>query len=305
MLELIKQFKENEKQIKSIDKDRDKFKEQKDKEIYHLKYSVYEKQINKLGKERDKKIDVIQTTIDNKNKEIKQKIDELYEVIGKVKRIVGFLKINERYKEQIKEGWDLEIKNDSVKYYERDNGKHFEWLDYLFDDDLMKIRLLIAENEKPKNKYSLVALGKTIFSDDKIIKLHDSSYGVHLDTKERFNIESIIKNSASIEELKAYLSKNKDKILKELREQYAEVKKEYLEVIKTYSLNDFKVFEIFKEFRSLDDKEKEKVRQDYLKSINKKEWNYDRDRNKEDEFYEQNKEKYNFKILEIHNEKFY
>jgi len=292
--ELIKQAKKNEEEIEKIGKERDKLRDKNNQQNSNLKYEIYEPQIKKLEKERDDKVRNLDKKFEEEDNKKKKQQEELYKEIERVKRIIRFLMIQEKSKER-----DIIIKKDEIRsshHYNHNEEIPAEWLDYLYNDDFLKLRFAIIQNSKPKNKYSLIVFGKSIFYDDNIIKWGFGYY--------RGN-ERVLKDSSSIEELKVYLTKNKDNFLKEILEEYQEVKKEYLEIINNYSLDDFKEFEIFSEFRSLDNEEKEKIREDYLKSINETEWDYDRDRDKEEEFYDNNKEKYNFKILEIHNERFY
>lgn len=59
------------------------------------------------------------------------------------------------------------------------------------------------------------------------------------------NLRTPIKDFPTLEKLKKYLEKNKDKILKEKIEEYKEIKEEYLNVLKNYKLEDFKeLFEV-------------------------------------------------------------
>ncbi len=304
MLEIIKQAKNNNKEIEVIKNKLQKREEIKNNKVTHIKYDVYDKKIKALEQERNKEVSKIEKEFDKEEVIKDKKIEELYKPITKVKRIFQFLQIQDNYKELVEGGYSLEIKKNSVEQYDRHNKDYLECLDYLFNDDLLKIRLFIAENDKPKNKYSLIAYGKTIFYGDKIITFPYSYGGVHINKKEHFRIDITLKDSYDVETLKLYVLRNKDRILQEFIEQYQEVKKEYLETIKKYSLKDFKEFEIFKEHRELSNEQQTNLRKEYLKSENKKEWEWNTDRDKEENYYEKNKKKFNFKTYKIMGESF-
>ncbi|MFH1644057.1 MAG: hypothetical protein ABIA74_02685 [bacterium] len=234
--ELIKQYKENEQETKKINNSLDELRERNRKETYNLQYKIYWDKIKVLEEERDNKIKELDKQFKDKEKREEQKREELEGVIINVQRIINFLKIGKK---------EVIVKNDYVKPYNRDYGdkKYFKWLGYFYSDEFLKIRLLIAENDKPKNKYSLVVYGKCIFTDD-IIKF-PYSYGIHLnDNYNGLNLKTLIRDFSTIGELKKYLEKNKDKILKEKIEEYKKIKEEYFNTLENYKIEDFK--ELFK-----------------------------------------------------------
>jgi len=235
--ELIKQYKENEQEIKKINNSLDELREKNRKETYNLQYKIYYDRIRALQDERDKKINELNKQLKEKENTKEQEREKLEGVIIKIQRIIKFLKTKKK---------DIVINENDVKYYDRYNTKDkkpLEWLGYLYSDEFLKIKLLIAENDKPKNKYSLIVYGKCIFTDD-IIKF-PYSYGINLnDNYNGLNLKILIKDTSTIEELKKYLEKNKDKILKEKIEEYKEIKKEYLNTLEDYKIEDFK--ELFK-----------------------------------------------------------
>ena len=132
------------------------------------------------------------------------------------------------------EGEPLGFKEKEIKPY-RDTK--ILKMGVLYKDNYMLIKLFIIENDKPKNKFSLVAYGKT--------KLHDFldlpyTYGTNVnDSYCGCNIKTIIKDMPTIDELKEYLKRNKNKILESFLGRYKVVVDEYCGCNNHYDLKDF------------------------------------------------------------------
>ena len=228
-MELVKQFIENEKQIEALRTKREDFTKAKQKEIARVEYDVYRPKIRALMDERDNKMKTLRAEQEIKRKEIDRKIEGLHEVIAKVDRILGFLKLQPQEKTK-----DLEIKDEEIRAY---HDKHIESLGYIFNDKFLKIKLFIAENSKPKNKYSLITVGKCLFKRELAGLPH--SYGVPIWNKGWASLEIVIKDLPTTQELRKYLQKRKKFILTLSLGKYAAVKQEYLRCIRTYKIKDF------------------------------------------------------------------
>jgi len=226
--ELVSAYRESEKQISSISRESDEFKEKKEKEIQDVK-EVYGPKIRALEGKQHEKITDIHVEILSKKLESKEKINELYKNIEKVERILSFLKPTHRTAE-----W-VDFDEDKVKAY---RDCHIEKIGTFYRDECIKIVAYISENGKPKNKYTLAIVGRIGFRHEEIEGW--KSCGVHIHTDGFFDVEISITDRSTIEEIKAYYEKNKEKILKPQLEQYQEIKKEYLDVLKTYKIDDFK-----------------------------------------------------------------
>ncbi len=231
---LIQQYQKNSENIKKIKETHDRKEKARDKKIYHIEWKVYRKKIQALEQERDKEINGIIKEYEKSDKNKDERIENLSRVIYKVDRIREFLRIQrERSKNNLK------IKNKDVKQYKNwGNNKYLEWLGYIFNDDLLKIKLLIVENDKPKNKFSLCAYGKTIFTEKNIEFPY--TYSIHLNENSGFSLKINLKDAPTIEELKTHLEKNKEHILAYCLRNYEAIKKEYLETISKYKPEDFK-----------------------------------------------------------------
>lgn len=154
-----------------------------------------------------------------------KQIEDLYVVISQVKRILEFLKTDTNK--------TLEFTNEDVKPY-RDQS--IEDLGYLLDDAYLKIKVFVAQNGKPVNKYSLIAAGKCLWGEP-IIKL-PISYGLPVNTW-RLSLEAILKEGPVAEDLKDWLLTHQTKWLDSITHLYIPVKDEYLDILQNYKVSDF------------------------------------------------------------------
>lgn len=132
-----------------------------------------------------------------------------------VKRIIEFLEVQER-------GKDIEMSCPGRTI----EGRYKEWQEWIHNDDYLKIRLLISENDKPVNKYTVSTVMTCVFSDP-LIKLPDMWGGLdHTSVK-------------TIEDARAFIARRKDKLHLDIIEKVAALEVEYLDVIAKYKLSDF------------------------------------------------------------------
>jgi len=222
----------HEKQIDILRDTKDKERKQGELTTRHLTYDVFNPKIRLLEQRRDKAVAKICKHTQKVLATLDDEINDQYVIIEQVKRILACL---ETYTDT-----NLSISDSEIEPYER-YGKtpYKEGLGYLFNDDHLKIKMFIIGNDKPVNKYSLIAIGRSHFTEP-LIKL-PRSYGLDINTwNTTFNIELGIKDMASVEELKAYYDKHKDTILKDEIAEYKNVKAEYVQTIKDYKIEDFK-----------------------------------------------------------------
>lgn len=132
-----------------------------------------------------------------------------------VKRIIEFLEVQER-------GRDIKMSCPSRVR----EGHYKEWQEWIHNDDYLKIRLLISENDKPVNKYTVSTVMTCVFLEP-LIKLPDIWGGLeHTSVK-------------TVEDAKAFIAKRKDKLHLDIIEKVAALEIEYLNVIAKYKLSDF------------------------------------------------------------------
>ncbi|HEY0090247.1 MAG TPA: hypothetical protein VGB37_15470, partial [Candidatus Lokiarchaeia archaeon] len=112
--------------------------------------------------------------------------------------------------------------HDKVKFF-------YKPIDILKETEFLKIFVYITGNRKPKNSFSLIAVGNSYFNE-KVIKI-PYSYGVEAHIDEA-NIRTGIKDFETEEQLKNYLNKNKSRILKEFIENHSKIEERYKLVMK-------------------------------------------------------------------------
>lgn len=231
--------------------------------------SIRNKQL-KIKNDAETKIEALEKTTHDKRTaldkqaetvEVKKKktIEPLCDQIGKVKQLISLLKMAERF-EPVEN-----IKNVDVRPYD---SSFLKWLGYIHRDDFLKIRLLIAGNSKPKNKYTLMAYGRCVFKES-LIKRPYMYGGPHLnDSNQGFSIKYELQSLPSVEEIKE-VSKRKD-ILKSFIEKVEVLKKEYLEVTKNYKLSDFSKILLAYQLSSATNRQTHETPSDlsYIKELN-------------------------------------
>jgi len=160
-------------------------------------------------------------------------IIELREVQIKVKRMLDFLHLDSTR--------DLSIPDDAPQMRNGYRGtRHLESLGYIVDERFLKVKLFIAENDKSVNKYSLCALGQTIFYEA-LLKL-PRNYGCPFYTKGHYEVEYVFKDWPSVTEITAWLAKpvNREKVMLQVKGEYDTVEREYTDTVKHYKASDFK-----------------------------------------------------------------
>jgi len=184
--------------------------------------------ISKIEEEKKRLINNVEQDRDQYVEQKKREIGSLDQPIEEVERKIKFLELAKKIKET-----DVSI-DDSEMKTRGDRKLHRKG--FFFKDKYMNIKIYIAENDKPVNKYALFACGNCAFKDFMSLP-RDYGLPVYSDPG---NVKIIIKELPTIEDITTYLERNKDKILKNLIDTYNTVKKEYLDIIKDYRLSDFK-----------------------------------------------------------------
>lgn len=151
-----------------------------------------------------------------------------------VKRIIQFLDVHKT---------PLPIEIGEVTFRK---GEFAEWRDWIYDNDYLKIRLLLHENDKPVNKYSLMVYGVCAFKNP-LVQL-PQYYRSHLHII-HMDIFQELKSFKTIGAAIVYIDKNKKTLFHDLIAAVEALTDEYLTIIKKYSLSDFE--ELF-EYTCLD-----------------------------------------------------
>jgi len=224
---LVEQVQVNSHKIETLEAETKAMRGITEAEIRRLHYDVYQPKIRQLEDARDQATQQVQEEYNQASAQKEMEIEGLQVVINQVRRIFDFLRVEVK---------DLAIDDDDVKSY-RDRAK--ENLGYLFDDDYLKIKLFIVENEKPKNKFSLIAMGRCLFGEH-LLKLR-SGYVTCVHTGHGYNIEVGIKDMPSVAELQPWLGDSRrQQLITGFTSDYEKVKAEYLDVIEQHTPEEFK-----------------------------------------------------------------
>lgn len=173
-------------------------------------------------------------TLDSITAEEQNQIDPYQQQRLAVKRIIQFLDVHET---------PLPIEIGEVTFRK---GEFAEWRDWIYDNDYLKIRLLLHENNKPVNKYSLMVYGVCAF-ENPLVQL-PYYCGSHLHTT-HMDISKELKSFKTIGAAIAFIDKKKKTLFHDLIAAVETLTDEYLTIIKKYSLSDFE--ELF-EYTCLD-----------------------------------------------------
>jgi len=189
---------------------------------------------------------------ENKNskemEKFKEKIEKekepSFEKIGEFKRILEFIKISKKENKINPVVYFFDYpRNEKGEVIRTENGnypdkekQYLKPLRILKNDEFAKIQTFIYENDKPKNKYTLCIIGKTIFNKKLIEKIpYYYGLGVH---DEDTNIRAWLRDAPTKEELIKWIDKKKD-VLKDFLEEHKAVEKEYKEVIESTKTKDW------------------------------------------------------------------
>ena len=144
---------------------------------------------------------------------------------------------------------DVEQKIKHLKYREKIAGKTVQFddskaiahryelkpLGLLYEDEFTIMKLFAAENDRPKNCWTLMAIGDTLLRE--LVKT-PHEYGLPIHTTHC--IQKALKHLPTLEEIKAYVEGRRKDLMRGELAAYKEVKKAYLDTINSYSLEDFK-----------------------------------------------------------------
>lgn len=227
--DLIRQVSNSKLRIAVLQEEEHTRRKQHVDEEQRVKYDVYQPQIRDLEHKRDEEISQLGAAYEKLQQGTQSEIEQHVSVVKVVESILNFLRIRPAVDP---------IADDAIKSHHV-NG-YAEALPHLFDTPHLKIRLFIVENGKPKNKYSLAALGNTSFQES-LLKL-ERSYGCDFYTVGNicFPLEVCLKDAPAVDALKAYLERTRPQILARLTGDYDGVEAEWEEVVASYKVEDFK-----------------------------------------------------------------
>lgn len=160
---------------------------------------------------------------------IEQGIRELEPKIQDVDRKIEFLKHREKI-----EGKKPQLDDETIKPY---RDRELVKLGTLYEDEFTLIKLFAIENDRPKNRWTLMTIGDTLLRE--LVDM-SHSYGLPIHIGTYAAIQKALKHLPTLEEIKTYLKRKRESLMRGDLVAYEEVKKAYLDTINNYSLEDFK-----------------------------------------------------------------
>jgi len=244
----IKKFKQNTKKlqqenlnIKNLDNDNIILKRNISEKYWKLERELKDKQY----KEEDK----IQQNYNKQLKKIKSDSETLKSINQQFRRIKTLrtlitkcIKLDDYsvYKYDY-----LKLENGSSDIEKGKQKTFYKPLFELENNEFLNMNLFITKNRKPKNKYSLIVVGKTFFCDNfggsnNLLNTNVYEYGLNIHT-DNANIKINIKDFPTFKQAEQYAEKNKEKILKIFREEHNNLIFEYKDVIENTNSTDWKI----------------------------------------------------------------
>lgn len=247
----IAEYKQAEQELKKIQEEKDKEDKvySKEKEsVYHKFYALERELEQKKRKENER--------IESKNERFRAKMSTKeiphVEMMEAYKRILSFMEIKkdkrnlpfEVYKYDYprdEHGEVIRVQRGNCSCYPEKIKIHYGQKETIKNDEYAVIKVFIVENDKPKNKFSLVVVGSSIFPGDLFTQKRDFySYGLSCRTDHN-TIQLLIKDKPTKDELLQYLERRKESILGDYLVEHGQLEKDYEEAIR---LTDNKQWEL-------------------------------------------------------------
>jgi len=237
--------------IKEIKERERKYLDANQEELEKIRCKYRELIWNLEQKKNQEKKKIIDRKIQFEEK-IKSEINPHYEQITQFKKILNFMEIQKDKRDLPFEVYKYDYPRDEhgeVIRVQRGNCLDYpEKIEIPYDeiktiknDEYAVIKVFIVENDKPKNKLSLVVVGSSIFNKDLFTQRRDFySYGLSCHTSHN-SIQLVIKDKPTKEELLQYLEKHKKNILKDYLLEHDQLEKDYE---KTIQLTNNKQWEL-------------------------------------------------------------
>jgi len=240
----IHQYSRNEKEInKNYNLEEsviEKIKDAKYKASNKWNHKIWE--LEKKQREEEQRFDEKIKKTEDKHEEQREKLRKVIKNVDKTVWLLEQGKINAK---------KFDFKQ--VRAYKRYGDQYTIKLLDKIEEEHLKLGLFVVGNDRQINKYNLVAVGYTPFTDgeqpDKTKGIDtfrmDYSHTTNCDFgdgKLRANIQLDVKFFKTKENAIEYAKKGLRKILQETFKQYERVKKEYENVLTNYKLEDFANF---------------------------------------------------------------
>ncbi len=225
----IEEYKDSLESVNLIKKDIDLIVNKKNEEARIIRDEYWDK-IRLFEHERDNKIEIIEDSLNEKIKERNKEIDNLELSINKIRSILSLIATSRR-----KTDLSLNVYSNYNYGGKRNNLKP---IGILGDDEFKNIRVYITKNNKPKNKYSLYAVGMSVFRES-LIKMNKDYTSIINRDGGYLDIEKHIKDLPEEKLLLSYYEKNKNEILKDFLAEHKKVEEKYKFVLKSCLTKDW------------------------------------------------------------------
>jgi hypothetical protein len=182
---------------------------------------------------KDKEYEIIEDIHKEQDNEIQKRMEPHTKILSEYNKILIFMEI---YKSEKNPNDFIVYRYEG--YYPDQKKKSYIPIDTIKNDKYAKIQVFITPNSKPKNCYSLVIAGRTIFYESIIRPPY--TYGCDCN-HDGANILFNPIDKPTEDELKAYYKKRKQSILKEFLDEHKKIEKEYEEVIKNTSNKQWEI----------------------------------------------------------------
>ncbi len=214
--DLIEEYKKNGLEIQRI-KNETEVKEEQAREIRDkVKDNIWERR-KLLDAEESAARQFCDKTVEAIGKEEERQTAPLESQRESVKRIIDFLEVQEKFKP-----CELETPRASKRY--SSEAGFLEWQEWIHNDDYLKLRLLISENDKPVNKYTVSVYIASVF--------HKPLIEFPYSPRE-------LNSFKRVEEAKVYIAKKIEGLFQDEIKAIEALKLEYSEIIAAYKLSDF------------------------------------------------------------------
>ena len=193
MIEIAEQAKQNQVKITQLNLAIERMDKERSDAIQAIRRKALDDRYAIEEKER-KDIAQVEASAVDKAQPTQELITQLYSAINQVKRTLNFMQYRA----------PAPVMVEPLTKYDR-YPPFIEYLGCLLLDDYLKIEVFISQNGKPVNKYSVVALGNTIFHEDDFRDVKAFRFcGFVGGAKGRYEITYTFKEFASLEQARKY-----------------------------------------------------------------------------------------------------
>lgn len=229
--------------IKTLSDRIDNIKDNRSKEIQKIEDYYLEKIDTLRAKKREKTQQIISDT-DIKIDMIKNSIDTERSVVNDVERKLRMIDLIGQRASETKV-YQFSRYDENGNYLSESRKIYFDPIDVIWDSEYTKIYVYIVPNDKPKNKYSLILRGYSIFTNFQLGKslLNNCKCGIYIRGihEDNYNICVNVKDAESEEKLKKYYDRNNKKIMAMLPDNIGDVEKEFETAKDLYKEKDWQI----------------------------------------------------------------